>query len=191
MSKTAARGGEDTRSSSALPRVISHPGNLLPFPSPLFRIFFMQLVLSVLLPLASASDLEESQVPILTWDQFTRVENSTKILGLKQVLWNTNMENSRENENSRALASPRGEGGAEFQQQHRGLSACSRKLALHLASKQRVLPLTHTIQKTGIGKRPWYATYPCLVCKGRTVVQREGVPFQTPWGLSRGTVSTS
>lgn len=47
----------------------------------------MQLVLSVLLPLASVSDLEESQVPILTWDQFTRVENSTKILGLKQVLW--------------------------------------------------------------------------------------------------------
>lgn len=98
---------------------------------------------------------EQSQVPILTWDQFTIVENSMKILGLKQVLWNTNMENSRENENSRAVASPRGEGATEFQQQHRGLSACSRKLALYLATKQRVLPLTHTIQKTGIGKRPW------------------------------------
>lgn len=123
------------------------------------------------------SQKEQSQVPILTWDQFTRVETSTKILGLKQMLWNTNMENSTENENSRAIASPRGEGGTEFQQQHRGLSACSRKLALHLATKKRALPLTHTIQKTGIGKRPWYVTYPCLVWKGRTVVQRKGVPF--------------
>lgn len=37
-----------------------------------------------------------------------------KILGPKQVLWNTNRENSTETENSRAVASPQGEGGAEF-----------------------------------------------------------------------------